>query len=77
MAEQPKYLKQTRDICMSCPLADCDYLHPRCLLHRANNRRRQLLRKGRPIPDDVHGAAMEWWRNRKIDEDARRSEARA
>lgn len=76
MVSEAAYLKDSVNVCMSCPLPDCDYKHPRCLLHKASNEAVRLRGKDLPVPDKTHRAAMEWWRNRKIDEKARASEAR-
>ena len=77
MAPRASHLKQTRDLCMSCPLPDCDHTDRRCLLRSGWNEYKRRLRQGRQVPASVKSAAMEWHRIEKIERTAHQSEARA
>ena len=77
MGRPAGYLKDTVDLCMRCPLPDCDIADRKCLLRKANAERYRLTEKRQPIPDRVHGAAMEFRRQWLIEREAKLSEGRA
>lgn len=77
MRRLSKHLANSRDLCMRCPLPECDFMHRDCLLKDAVRREDRLKSAGKPVPADVKAGAGEWFRQWKIEWLANKSENRA